>query len=689
VNTQLTPDNPFAGPSDLPYGLPPFDRIADDHFSVAFEVGLAEHAGEIEEIATNAEPASFDNTIVALERSGQLLRRVSSVFFNLTSSDTNPALQEMQAHIAPKLTAHRDAIHLNPKLYARVRELFQRRESLALDAESAWLLERIHTDFQRAGAGLPEKDQQRLRVLNEELSTLSTRFQENLLADTNDLAVVVDDPAELAGLSADATAAAAEAATARGEQGRYLLTLSLPTPQPVLSSLENRVLRERLFRASVARANRGNEHDNTAVLTRIATLRAERAALLGYPHHAAYVISDETARTSEAALGLLERLAPAAVANAERDAEELQRYLAQDIAGATLEPWDWAFYGERVRKARYDIDEATLRPYFELNRVLHDGVFFAANRLYGLSFTERHDLPKYHPEVRVFEVFDADGAPLGLFLGDYYTRDSKRGGAWMNTFVDQSDLLGERPVVVNNLNITRPPEDEPTLLTFDEVVTAFHEFGHALHALLSAVRYPTFSGTSVARDFVEYPSQVNEMWMLWPEVLANYAKHYQTGEPLPQRLVERLQEAAQYGQGYATTEYLAAALLDQAWHGLAAGFDADEIEDVARFEAAALEKAGVALHGVPPRYRSTYFAHIFSGGYSAGYYSYIWSEVLDADTVEWFKGNGGLSRANGDHFRRALLSRGGSVDSMVAFRTFRGRDPEITPLLTRRGLTGA
>ncbi|GAA5169957.1 MULTISPECIES: M3 family metallopeptidase [Amycolatopsis] len=685
MNSQLSPDNPFASPSELPYGLPPFDRIADEHYAPAFEAGLAEHAAEVEAIAANPEPPTFDNTIVALEKSGRLLSRVASVFFNLTSSDTNPVLQDLQAEVAPKLAAHSDAIHLDPRLYGRVRELYERRESLGLDAESAWLLERVHTDFQRAGAGLPEGDQERLRELNAELSTLSTRFQENLLRDTNDLAVVVDDERELAGLSADAVAAAREAANSRGLTGKFLLTLNLPTSQPLLASLENRAVRERLFRASVSRGKRGNDNDNSEVLTRIAALRAERAALLGHPHHAAYVISDETAGTAEAAMSLLERLAPAAVANAKRDAEELQRYLEQDVPGATLEPWDWAFYGERVRKARYDVDDATLRPYFELDRVVRDGVFFAANKLYGLSFTERHDLPAYHPDVRVFEVFDADGSPLGLFLGDYYTRDSKRGGAWMNTFVDQSGLLGERPVVVNNLNIARPPQGEPTLLTFDEVVTAFHEFGHALHALLSDVRYPTFSGTNVPRDFVEYPSQVNEMWMLWPEVLANYAKHHETGEPLPQRLVERLQEAAQYGQGYSTTEYLAAALLDQAWHTISPD---DDVRDVAGFEAAALEKAGVALPVVPPRYQSTYFAHIFSGGYSAGYYSYIWSEVLDADTVEWFRENGGLTRANGDHFRKELLSKGGSTDSMAAFRTFRGRDPEITPLLKRRGLTG-
>ncbi|OXM74918.1 M3 family metallopeptidase [Amycolatopsis sp. KNN50.9b] len=682
----MTPDNPFSQASDLPYGLPPFDRIADEHFGPAFEAGLAEHAAEIEAIATNPEPATFENTIVALDTSGRLLQRVSSVFFNLTSSDTNPARQELQAEVAPKLAAHSDAIHLNPALFARVRDLYERRDQLGLDEESAWLLERTYTDFQRAGAGLDESQQARLRVLNEELSTLSTRFQENLLRDTNDLAVLVEDVAELAGLSEGTIAAAGEAAASRGEAGKYLLTLNLPTSQPLLASLANRALRERLFTASISRGNRGNDNDNTAVLARVVQLRAERAALLGHPSHAAYVISDETARTAEAAVGLLERLAPVAVANARRDAEELQAYLEQDHPGATLQPWDWAFYAERVRKAKFDLDDATLRPYFELDRVVRDGVLFAASKLYGLSFTERHDLPVYHPDVRVFEVFDADGSPLGLFLGDYYTRDSKRGGAWMNTFTDQSHLLGERPVVVNNLNIAKPPAGEPTLLTFDEVTTLFHEFGHALHALVSDVRYPKFSGTSVPRDFVEYPSQVNEMWMLWPEVLANYAKHHETGEPLPQRLVERLAESAQYGQPFATTEYLAASLLDQAWHGLGTE---DAVGDVAAFEAAALEKAGVAVPAIPPRYRSTYFAHVFSGGYSAGYYSYIWSEVLDADTVEWFRENGGLTRANGDHFRRTLLSRGGAGDPMAFFRAFRGRDPEIAPLLARRGLTGA
>ncbi|WP_414942458.1 M3 family metallopeptidase [Amycolatopsis sp. cmx-11-51] len=676
-------DNPFAAPSELPYALPPFDRIADEHFLPAFEAGLAEHVAEIDEIAGSAEPPTFENTIVALEKSGRLLSRVSSVFFNLAGSNANDEIQRVQAEMAPRLAAHADAINLNPALFARINSLFERKDELGLDTESLRLLERHHTDVRRAGAGLPEADQKRLRELNEQLSTLSTRFQQNLLKDTNELAVVVDDVAELAGLSEDEIATAAETA---GEASKYVLKLTLPTAQAALASLEDRALRERIFTASVSRGNRGNGFDNNDIVAQLVRLRAERAAVLGFPDHASYVIEDETAKTAEAAVGLLERLAPVAVANAKAEAEELRRYLEADIPGAILRPWDWAFYAERVRKDRFEVDTAALRPYFELNRVLTDGVFFAATNLYGLTFTEREDLPKYHPEVRIFEVFDADGAELGLFLLDYYARDSKRGGAWMNNFVDQTKLLGTKTVVVNVLNVAKPPSGEPTLLTFDEVITAFHEFGHALHSLLSDVQYPMFSGTNVPRDFVEYPSQVNEMWMLWPEVLTNYAKHHVTGEPLPQEQIDKLLAAQQYGEGFSTTEYLAATLLDQAWHALGTE---DVIDDVQRFETEALTKAGVALEAVPPRYRTTYFAHIFSGGYSAGYYSYIWSEVLDADTVQWFRENGGLTRENGDHFRRELLGRGGSVDPMAAFRAFRGRDPEIEPLLKRRGLAGA
>lgn len=679
-------DNPLLTPSELPYELPPFDRISDEHFLPAFEAGMAEHAAEAEAIAANPEPPTFDNTIVALERSGQLLNRVSSVFFNLAASHTNDTLRAVHAEIAPKLAEHFDAIHLNPVLFARIEKLYENRDSLGLDAESAWLLRRYHLDFVRAGAALPEADRQRLRELNAELSSLSTRFSNNLLADTNELAVWVSDREQLAGLSDAEIAAAAEAARERGHESGYLLTLSLPTAQPLLASLENRQLRERVFRASIARGNRGNDNDNTEVLIRIVRLRAERAALLGYPHHAAYVIEDQTAKTADAALDMLHRLAPAAVANAKAEAQELVEEITRSGEDHPLEPWDWAFYAERVRKRRFEVDDAELRPYFELDTVLRDGVFYAATQLYGITFQERHDLPTYHPDVRVFEVFDADGSPLGLFLGDYYARESKRGGAWMNFYCEPSGLLGKRPVVVNNLNITKPPQGEPTLLTYDEVVTLFHEFGHALHGLFSDTRYPTCAGTNVPRDFVEFPSQVNEMWVLWPEVLANYAKHHRTGEPLPQRLVERLKESRSYGEGFATTEYLAASLLDLAWHTV----DAETaVDDVAEFEAEALRKAGVAVDAVPPRYRSTYFAHVFTNGYSAGYYSYIWSEVLDADTVEWFRENGGLTRANGDRFRRELLAKGGSMDPMEAFVNFRGREPKIEPLLERRGLTGA
>ncbi|OZM73095.1 peptidase M3 [Amycolatopsis antarctica] len=682
----ISADNPLAVPSELPYELPPFDRIADEHYLPAFEAGIEEQSAEVRTIADSAEPPTFENTIVALERSGRLLERTSSTFFNLTSSNVTPVLRQVQATVAPRLAAHSDAIHLDAALFARVRALFERRDELGLDAESVRLLERYHRDFQRAGADLSAADQARLRTVNEELSTLSTTFQDNLLSDTNELAVLVDSAEELAGLSEDAIAAAAQAATSRGEDGRYLLSLVLPTGQPSLGSLRDRALRERLFTASNERGKRGNGNDNSEVLARVASLRAERARLLGFENHAAYVIADETAGEASVATEMLHRLAPAAVANAQTEAVELQERIDAEGAGIELRPWDWAFYADRVRSERFDIDSSALRPYFELERVLVDGIFHAATLLYGITFTERHDLPTYHPQVRVFEVFEADGSPLGLFLGDYYTREAKRGGAWMSNYVDQSRLLGRRPVVVNNLNITRPPEGEPTLMTFDEVTTAFHEFGHALHGLLSDVEYPTFSGANVPRDFVEFPSQVNEMWSLWPEVLSHYARHHRTGERLPRELVDRLLASQLYGEGFRTTEYLGAALLDQAWHSLAPG---ERVDDVQRFEAEALAKAGVSVAAIPPRYRSTYFAHIFSGGYSAGYYSYIWSEVLDADTVEWFTENGGLRRENGDRFRRELLGRGGGVDPMEAFRNFRGRDPRIEPLLARRGLTGA
>ena len=676
-------ENPFYSPSDLPYQLPPFADIREEHYVPAFDRGMAEQLDEIARITNSTEPPTIENTLVALERSGRLLERVSAVFHNQTSADTNKNLQRIEADIAPRLAAHSDAIYLNADLFSRVKLLYDSRDSLELDAETRRLLERYHTDFVRAGAELDAAAQDRLRAINEELSALSTTFEQNLLADTNDCAIVLDDISELDGLSEAAVASAAEAARTRGLDGKYVLELVLPTGHPALASLANRAVRKRIMQASLSRGNRGNEHDNSAIVLKMAALRAERARLLGYPNHATYVLADRTATSPEVLDPMLGKLVPAAVANARAEAAEVQAVVDGEGGGFTVEPWDWAYYSERVSKAKFNVDAADLRPYFELERVLHDGVFFAAEKVYGLTFTERPDLTTYHPDARAFEVFDADGSALGLFIGDFFTRESKRGGAWMSSFVQQSGLLGTKPVVINNLNIPKPPDGDPALLTFDEVRTAFHEFGHALHGLFSDVTYPRFSGTSVARDFVEYPSQVNEMWQVWPKVLANFAKHFRTGEPMPAELLDRLLASRQWGEGFRTTEYLAATLLDQAWHRLA---PEDVPDDVATFEAAALERAGVAFAPVPPRYRSTYFAHIFSGGYSAGYYSYIWSEVLDADSVEWFKENGGMRRENGDWFRSTLLSRGGSLDEMEQFRTFRGRDPQIEPLLKRRGL---
>ncbi|MFG2040962.1 M3 family metallopeptidase [Dactylosporangium sp. NPDC048998] len=686
----MTTDNPFLVPSDLPYQLPPFDRIEVDHYLPAFERGMAEQRSEVAAIAADPAPPTFDNTLVALERSGRVLQRVSAAFFTVTSADTTPRLQEIEAEVVPKLSAHSDAIMLDAGLYRRIKTLYERRDELGLEPEPAWLLERYHTEFVRAGAELSQEQHVRLREINAELAALATDFGNLVRDEMKAGAVVVDDEAELEGLSADAIAAAAVAGRDRGLDGKYVLNLILPTAQPALASLRDRALRERLHTASVGRGSRGGELDTTAIVLRIVRLRAERARLLGFEHHAAYNISDNTARSVPAVEEMLAKLVPAATANASAEAEDLQAAIdeAHGDAAFPLRPWDWAYYTERIRRERYAIDEAELRPYFELERVLRDGVFFAAGGLYGLRFEERPDLRAYHPDARVFEVFDRDGGPLGLFIGDFFTRASKRGGAWANALVAQSRLFGTAPVAVNNLNINRAPDGEPTLLTLDEVRTLFHEFGHALHTLFSQVYFPKFAGTRVPRDFVEYPSQVNEVWMLWPEVLASYALHHRAGEPLPQEVVDRLQAAERFNKGFATTEYLAATLLDLAWHTLSVE-DAAAVDDVMAFEEAALERAGVATPFVPPRYRTPYFAHIFSGAaYSAGYYSYIWSEVLDADTVDWLTERGGLCRDSGDAFRDGLLAKGGSADSMEVYRAFRGRDPLIEPLLKRRGLTG-
>ncbi len=684
--TSSMTENPLLIESTLPFHYPRFDLIRPAHFPPAFERGMVEELEEVRAIAGNPGPPTFENTLVALERAGQTRARVERIFSNLNGTLTNPEMQAIEKDMAPKLAAHRDAILLDGRLFARIEAIHARRGELDLDAESRRLVERYHEDFVRAGARLPEEAKARLRALNAEIAVQQTAFGQNVLKERNARAVLVRDKAELAGLADHDVAAAAEAATAAGHPGAYLLTLVKPTGQPALASLENRDLRRRLIEASLGRGSQGGEFDNRAVVSRLARLRAERARLLGYPNHAAYRLEVQTAKDIPTVNAMLARLAAPAVANARREAADMQAIVDQEKGGFTIGAGDWDHYAEKVRRARYAFDETQLKPYFEMQRVLVDGVFHAATRLFGITFKERSDLPRYHPDTQVFEVFEADGTPLALFIVDWYARPSKRGGAWMNSYVSQSRLLDRRPVVANHLNVPKPAPGEPTLLTYDEVVTAFHEFGHALHGMFSAVRFPRFSGTSVPRDFVEFPSQVNEMWVTWPEVLRNYARHHRTGEPLPAELVEKVQATQRFNQGYKTTEYLAASLLDQAWHQLAP----DEVPDadgVVAFETAALRKAGIDFEPVPPRYRSAYFSHVFeSDGYSAGYYSYIWSEVLDAASVDWFRRNGGLTQANGDRFRRTLLSRGGSVDAMTLYRDFTGADPDIAPLLKRRGL---
>jgi peptidyl-dipeptidase Dcp len=670
--------NPFFEQSTLPYQLPPFAHITDEHFLPAFREGFIEQRDEIAAIAANPEPPTFENTMIALERSGRILNRVATVFFNKTSADSNDVTNDLEEELAPMLSAHVDSIKLDAQLYSRIATLHDKRHELGLDAESVYLIERYFTEFTVAGAGLAEDQKETLRALNSRISSLTTKFDKNLLADTNDLAVVFDSAVELDGLDQLEISASAEAARERGLDGKFLVTLVLPTGHPYLSSLTRRDVRERIMAASRSRGSRGNEWDNRAVVLELTALRAERARLLGFDNHAAWVTADETAKNPEAVAEMLEPLARIAARNAATEQAALE---AQ--AGHPIEAHDWAFYTEKVRAATYDVDTAAMRPYFESERVLRDGVFFAATKLYGITFTERSDLVAYHPDVRVFEVHNEDGSPVGLYTLDLYTRDSKRGGAWMNSLVEQSLLLDTPVVVTNNLNVPKPPAGSPTLLTYDEVETLFHEFGHALHGLLARATYPKFSGTAVYRDFVEFPSQVNEMWMLWPDVLANYAKHHETGEPMPQEWVDKLRESETFNEGFATSEYLAAALLDQAWHVRTAD---TAVDDVAAFEAAALNAIGLTNPAAPTRYSSTYFAHVFAGGYDAGYYSYIWSEVLDADAVQWFTENGGLTRANGDHFRKTLLGVGGTKDPLEAYREFRGRDAVIEPLLQRRGL---
>lgn len=677
--------NPLLQAFTLPYGMPPFDRIRDEHYLSAYEESMARHRQEIDAITANPEAADFDNTILALERAGRDLVRVSRVFSNVNGAHTNDTLQEIQRQMAPLLAAHYDAINLDAALFDRVDQVFRQREDLGLDAESERLVERYHTAFVRSGAQLSEEQKDRLRIINAELAELGAAFGQNVLAEVNDSAVTVDDRDSLDGLSASRIQRAAEEARERGLEGRYVITLLNTSGQPPLSDLHDRELRERIHRASLARGSRGNDYDTTGIVSETLRLRTERALMLGYDSHADYILSEQTAGSVEAVNELLADLGPVAVANARAEGAELQALINRtEEEPFELASWDWAYYSEILRQQRYDFDESEIRPYFELNNVLVNGVFFAAEQLFGISFQRRDDLPTYHPDVEVWEVFDTDGTGLGLMLGDFYARSSKRGGAWMNSYNLASGLLGGHPVVGNHLNISKPADGEPTLMTFTEVNTLFHEFGHVLHGLFSDVQYPRFAGTSVPRDFVEYPSQVFEMWATWPEVLENYAVHYQTGEPIPQALLQRMLDANQFNEGFRTTEYLAASVIDQALHQLPPG-DIPEAADIMAFEARVLSEAGMDYAPVPPRYRTPYFSHIM-GGYSAGYYSYIWSEVLDADSVEWFRENGGLLRENGEHFRRTLLSRGGSKDAMALYVDFAGREPAIEHMLRRRGL---
>lgn len=680
-------DNPLLAPSSLPYGLPDYAAILPEHYLPAFEQAFAAHTAEVSAITRVRSMPTFENTLVPLEESGRLLGDVARTFYTVSSADATDDIQQIEEQLAPLMSAHQDSIQLDSALYWRIKTIYDQLDQLDLTPEQRYLVERHHTEMSHAGAGLDDEAKKHLIELNQRVSTLTTQFEKNLLADTNDLAVVFDDATELDGLSEGELSAAAQAASDRGLDGKWVVTLTLFTGHPYLSSLTDRESRARLLTASRSRGSRGNEHDNRATLLEIVRLRAERAALLGYDSHAAYITSDETAGSPAAVHDLLRQLAVPAARNARREQEKLQAIIDAGGDPFPLEAHDWAFCTEKVRAAEYDLDRSALRPWFEAERVLQDGVFRAASDLYGITFTERGDLGGYHPDTRVFEVHNADGSALGLYILDLYTRDTKRGGAWMNSIVLQSRLRGTQPIVVNNLNVPKPAAGRPTLLSLDEVTTLFHEFGHALHGLFATVTYPHFAGTNVYRDFVEFPSQVNEMWIYWPEILASYARHIDTDEPLPTEIVEKLHASEAFNQGFATSEYLAAAWLDQAWHSLSV----DEVSadlDVAAFEAAALADIGLDNPVVPTRYSSTYFAHVFSGGYSAGYYSYIWSEVLDADTVEWFRENGGLRRENGDRFRGRLLGVGGSKDPLEAYRDFRGRDAEIQPLLERRGLAG-
>jgi peptidyl-dipeptidase Dcp len=680
VTAQLAfgPANPFYAPSILPFQAPPFDKIQDSDYQPAMEAGMAQQLAEIRVIADNPERPSLENTVVALEKSGRLLDRVNSVFGAVTSANTNPDLQKVQQIEAPKLAAHHDAIYLDSRLYHRVEALYEQRNALHLDPESLRLIEFYHREFVHAGANLSDADKTRLREINEEISTLENDFKVKLLAATQEAAYGATEHGKLAGLSEGQLAAAAETAKQRKQEG-WVLALQNTTQQPYLADLTDRATRAALFEHSWNRAERGGANDTRATIIHLAAVRAQKAKLLGFPNFAAWKLEDQMAKTPEAAIRFMDDLVPPATANAAGEAADIRHLMNGD----ELQPWDWDFYSKQVRKAKFDIEEAQVAPYFELNQVLENGVFYAANQLYGLTFSERKDLPVYHPDVRVFEVMDADGKPLALFYCDYFKRDNKNGGASMSNLVGQSKLLGTLPVVYNVANFTKPAPGQPALLKFSDVTTMFHEFGHALHGMFADTRYPSLSGTSVARDFVEFPSQFNEHWATYPAVFHHYAKHYETGVPMPEELAAKLVKASTFNQGYALTEILAAAELDMQWHTLSAG---TVIDNTDTFEKEALARTHLDVSYVPPRYRSSYFSHVFSGGYAAGYYAYLWAEMLDDDAYQWFLDHGGLTRANGDRLRRMVLSRGNTEDLAAMYKAWLGTDPSVKPMLKERGL---
>lgn len=681
---ELSPDNPFASKSTLPFQAPDFTRIQTDHYQPAFHAGIRQELAEVKAIAEQDAEPTFENTIVAMEKSGALLERVQQVFSNMTSSHTNDDLQNIQAEMAPLLAAHSDNILLNRKLFERVATLYESRSSLELTEEQQQVLKKKHEAFVRAGAKLTESQQNRIRALNEQLSTLETKYDDLMLQATKERSVIVDDVSELDGMSDADIAAAAEKAKERGHEGKYLLEITNTTRVPVLTSLNNRALRERVWKSSANRALGENGGvDTRDLILETIRLRTERANLLGFKNHAAYKLQNQMAKTPEAAQKMLLDLAPGVVARVKIEADDLRAMIREMGYSHELEPWDWEYYTEKVREARFQVDAAAVKPYFEVNNVLQNGVFFTMKKLFGIEFRERRDLPLYHPEVKTFDVINPDGSQIGLFYIDFFKRDSKRGGAWMSSFVTQSKLLERKPVIINTLNNPPAAEGEPALLSFDNVTTMFHEMGHGVHGLFSNVTYPSVAGTATPRDFVEFPSTFEEDWAIDPDILANYARHYETGEPIPKDLLQKVIKASKFNQGFDTLEYLSAAILDLEWHTLTL----DEIPDnVEEFEAAALKKYGVDIPAVPPRYRSQYFTHIWSSGYEASYYAYIWSEVLAADAFAYMNAYGGATRDNGTRFRREILSRGSSRDPMKSYKAFRGQEPSVDALLIRRGL---